>query len=140
MGCSGVVELLTKWALRGELEKVVACYRYYVENVSKSDIAHELGVTKHMVAGWVQRLAKRNGETHCRPFGVARILRELLPELMQLAPPTKRKVDPEHVLWLSSVLSDRVCRGRLLSVTPGYFQQFQHFQPKSVRVAVGVAE
>ena len=96
MGCSEVIRLLVRWALRNEHHKIAAAYLYYVENRSISEIAHELGKPRTTVRGWVLRVAQRNGGGSTSYRGLSRLLREVYPIVFSL-PPALRKPTPELI-------------------------------------------
>ena len=91
MGCSGVVELLVRWALQNEHYKVLAAYMYYVENRGPSEIAAAIHHQRLAVRGWLLRLRRRcNSDAR-----IARIVRLAFPVVFALPPTTYgKRVNP----------------------------------------------
>jgi len=58
--------------LAGELARLVAIRRYFVENASPSEIAYEVRRGKLTVRGWIQRLCEAGGGYHVARYVVRR--------------------------------------------------------------------
>jgi hypothetical protein len=68
--------------LAGELVRVEATRLYYVENMSPSDIAHALNVSRTVVCGWAERLRDANGG----PAGVSRVVSRCVNYVLRVEP------------------------------------------------------
>jgi len=81
MDVAGALRYLVTKALVGRLDVVEALYRYFVEWKSPSEIVAELGIPRHSLSGYIQRIRERV------PHRVAeRLLRAARPYLARIRP------------------------------------------------------
>jgi len=127
VGCSGVVELLVRWALQNEHIKILAVYMYYVENRSPSEIATAVHYPRLAVRGWVQRLKEKCNGPDTR---VSKVVRLAFPIVFALPPAAKgKRVDPGTLRKVTREVLEEL--RKILSANPRYFQ---HFQIEKVQV------
>ncbi len=80
-----VLEYLVLKQLAGKSNVVKAIYSYFVEGASPSSIASELGMSKHQVRGYVQRIVEKAGSiTRARA-----IVKYVVPHVMRIKPVIK---------------------------------------------------
>ena len=70
-----VAEYIVEQLMVGNYVCVEALRLYFVENVSPSDIATKLGVKKHSVRGWVQRIYEKHGAKPTLPRIVEAVIK-----------------------------------------------------------------